>query len=478
MSHPATPSARIRVALLAGAAVALLAAGFALRARDTLAPLFGSDPSARTHLLELGVFLVVGAFVTAIAVALTASSLAVTPINELTRVANVMRRDLGMRSGLRGADEVGQLGEALDNLAAWVATEKHSLEEDRDRLVAILESMREGVLVTGDESGHEGVIVMANAALREMLLVDRSILGRSPLEVIRVAGLDDLLARATQSTEGAVEEIELGGIRPRRLLAHASPLRSQRGGEAHGLVVVFNDVTELRRLESMRRDFVANVSHELRTPITAIRAAAETLEGGALGDANAAKDFVGIVARNAKRLQDLVEDLLDLSRIEARQWQLQLEPVVLREAASAAMDVVAAAASERKSIVTNAIAGDLVVHADRRALEQVLVNLLDNAVKYAGQSAHVEIGAKHEDGRVVLHVKDDGPGIDARHQPRIFERFYRVDAGRSRAVGGTGLGLSIVKHLVEAMKGEVEVKSRSGEGTTFLVQIPDAAPAQ
>jgi two-component system phosphate regulon sensor histidine kinase PhoR len=241
-------------------------------------------------------------------------------------------------------------------------------------------------------------------------------------------------------------------------------------------VVVFNDVTDLRRLESMRRDFVANVSHELRTPITAIRAAAETLAGGALSDPIAAADFVGIISRHSDRLERLVEDLLDLSRIEARRWQLAIEPLEIGEAITAAIETVGVAARSRGTSVRGNVPAGLVAQADRRAVEQVLVNLLDNAVKYAAPSATIEVRARCSDGKLIVEVEDDGPGIDQRHLPRLFERFYRVDAGRSRSVGGTGLGLSIVKHLVEAMGGTVQVESRIGDGTTFIVSLPTAAP--
>jgi two-component system phosphate regulon sensor histidine kinase PhoR len=475
MKH-ATASGRIRVGLLSAAALALLCAAFGARAMSAMRPVLTSPQLAETRLFELMVFLVVGAFVAGLAIALTASSVAVAPLSDLTLATIVMRRDLGMRSGMRGEDEIGRLGEAIDQLAAWVATEKRSLEDDRDRLAAILESMAEGVLVTGRDADRDGVIVLANRALREMLLLDRRITGRAPIEAIRVAGLDDILAAAKREG-GAQGEIELSGIRPRRLLVRATPLRSaKRDAHTIGLVVVFNDVTDLRRLESMRRDFVANVSHELRTPITAIRAAAETLAGGALSDPTAAADFVGIISRHSDRLERLVEDLLDLSKIEARRWQLAIEPLEIGEAIGAAIETVGVAARSRGTSVRGNVPSGLVAQADRRAVEQVLVNLLDNAVKYAAPSATIEVRARCSDGRLIVEVEDDGPGIDPRHLPRLFERFYRVDAGRSRAVGGTGLGLSIVKHLVEAMGGTVQVESRIAEGTIFSVSLPMAVP--
>jgi two-component system phosphate regulon sensor histidine kinase PhoR len=349
--------------------------------------------------------------------------------------------------------------------------------------------MAEGVLVTGRGNGRDGVVVLANAALRSMLLLERSIVGRPPMEAIRVAGLDEVLARAASTApgeatidrptgDGATGELEIGGMRPRRVLVRAAPIRRKgkrgdpSGNEAVGLVAVFNDVTELRRLEAVRRDFVANVSHELRTPIAAISNAAETLLAGALSDAQAAADFTGIISRHAVRLKNLVDDLLELSKIEAKEWRLAIEPVDVRGAALAALDAVRPNASSRNAEVRDLVPDDLPpIAVDRRAVDQVLVNLLDNAIKYAGSRGPIELAAKRDGNTIVFSVKDRGAGIEPRHLPRLFERFYRVDPGRSRAVGGTGLGLSIVKHLVEAMSGRIEVQSSVGVGTTFFVHL-------
>jgi two-component system phosphate regulon sensor histidine kinase PhoR len=249
---------------------------------------------------------------------------------------------------------------------------------------------------------------------------------------------------------------------------HISPL----GRELAGSAAVFFDVTELRRLEKIRKDFVANVSHELRTPITAIRGYAETLKSGALADALNAPRMVDIIYRQSERLSELVEDLLELSRIDARQIQLQEKPIDLEKATLRAAETVRPKALTKQIAVEVAIAPALQVIADERALDQVLLNLLDNAVKYTPPGGHVRVTAKDFASTVELSVKDNGAGIEARHLPRIFERFYRVDKGRSRDMGGTGLGLSIVKNLVTLMKGDVRVHSAPLEGSTFFVTLP------
>jgi two-component system phosphate regulon sensor histidine kinase PhoR len=253
------------------------------------------------------------------------------------------------------------------------------------------------------------------------------------------------------------------------LEVRVSPL----GPELPGSSAVFHDVTELRRLEKVRTDFVANFSHELRTPITAIRGYAETLKSGALQNPSVAANMVDIIHRQSERLSELVEDLLELSRIEARQIQLAKKPVGMKPAVQRAADAVAPRAQAKGVKVTLDVPEGLFAEADERAVEQVLVNLLDNAVKYTPEGGLVTVRAHRQSlVTVELEVKDTGLGIEPRHLPRIFERFYRVDKGRSREMGGTGLGLSIVKHLADAMGGDVRVESQHGEGSTFFVQLP------
>jgi two-component system phosphate regulon sensor histidine kinase PhoR len=232
------------------------------------------------------------------------------------------------------------------------------------------------------------------------------------------------------------------------------------------VLAVFVDVTELRRLEAVRRDFVANASHELRSPLTTVRAAAETL-ATVENDHKAAARFVELIQRNAERLANLIDDLLELSRIESRELNLQLEPVDLASVVDRTLSHNAHRAQLKRIAFANAVTGTPQVRADRRALEHVLGNLVDNALKYCGEGASVRVSAASDDGRVRVSVSDTGPGIAHEHLSRIFERFYRVDAGRSRELGGTGLGLSIVKHLVEAMGGHVFVESTIGSGSTF-----------
>jgi two-component system phosphate regulon sensor histidine kinase PhoR len=382
-------------------------------------------------------------------------------LSDLTDVARKMvGGDLEARSGLEGEDQLSELGRTLDKLARGLSSTLQELRGERDRMAGILEGMQEGVILLDAKRR----IVVLNPALREMLLLPADAIGKPLLDVVRNAELRDLFDEAAASDEPTTQEVEIGNIKPRRLLARVARMPGARRQS----VAVFTDVTEVRRLESMRRDFVANVSHELRTPVTSIRSAAETLIDGAAADPAASGAFINIIDRNAQRLQQLVEDLLDLSRIEARGFRLSFEDIELRPIFSQVLGLFRERASKKDVALEERRLGEVPkVKADRRALEHVLTNLIDNAVKYCPAGAHVWLGVQASSEGVTVTVSDDGFGIDERHLPRIFERFYRVDAGRSREVGGTGLGLSIVKHLVEAMGGTVSVESKLNQGTTF-----------
>lgn len=364
------------------------------------------------------------------------------------------------REGPEG-DELTGLGRDLDALAESLSAAMRALVHERDLLNSVLAGLREGVLLV-DDGGH---VALANPSLRELLQIDGDVAGE-PLAAAGVpASLLSLVERAgPESPLPLVEELALDGPKPRRLLLRAERLR---GDEPRTLLVAV-DVTDLRRLESVRRDFVANASHELRTPLTAVCSAIETLRAAKAPDAAVSARFLDMAARNAARLQKLVEDLLDLSRIETQEFRLTLAPVPIGELQKQVFSLLVPRARERNLVLSvDPQSPPCQVLAERRALEQVLYNLLDNAIKYCSSGVDICLGWQPRDGHVRVTLRDGGPGIAEQHLPRLFERFYRVDAGRSRDLGGTGLGLAIVKHLVEAMGGEVGVSSARGQGTTF-----------
>jgi two-component system phosphate regulon sensor histidine kinase PhoR len=410
------------------------------------------------------------AFGVALGMSAIAAALASRTARALALAARKMADgDLGARAGPHGEDEFGELGAALDQLARGYSDLLAEHRRERDRMRGVLTGMREGVLLL-DRSRR---VTMVNPALREMLLVGADVEGKSPLEVIRHGELVRLLDEVDELDAPASGEIDLGGLKPRRLLVHVVRIPGQEGG----VLAVFVDVTHLRRLEALRKDFVANASHELRTPVAAILSAAETLESVIAKDPSATTDFIQMIQRNAARLRNLVDDLLDLSRIESQDFAVRLEAVDPTEVASAVVDLFRERAAKKHIEIALDYAPCQAL-ADRRGLEHVLTNLIDNAVKYCLRDDTITVRTRSTDGSVTIEVEDDGPGIAREHLPRIFERFYRVDPGRSRALGGTGLGLSIVKHLVEAMRGRISVESEPGKGTRFSVWLRAAEPTE
>jgi two-component system phosphate regulon sensor histidine kinase PhoR len=430
------------------------------------------ETQAVTRLVLVTALIAIGL---AIALSASASSSLARVVRTLTVTANRMASgDLSVRSGLRGTDELSELGRALDKLATELSAAMEGLRAETDLLTGLLEGMQEGVLVTD----REGRLQIMNRALREMLLIGADAVGRPVAQAVENAELGPLLEEARKKGS-SVAELDLPGIKPRRVLVHASKLLGPRAGE----VAVFFDVTEVRRLENLRRDFVANVSHELRTPVTAVRSAAETLRDAVEADPRSAVRFIDMIERNAARLQACIDDLLFLSRIEAKQYNFAHEAVDPSAVGAAVLTLFRPRAETRNvRLDLDTSPTHPRVWCDPRALEQILTNLVENAIKYCPDST-VTVRTRLHEGKTRVMVADTGPGIGPKQLPRIFERFFRVDPGRSRDMGGTGLGLSIVKHLVEALGGTIVVESELGRGTTFLIDLPPVpafipAPAQ
>ena len=376
--------------------------------------------------------------------------------------------DLAHRVALPEEAELAAVGAALNRLAEHAETQVVAAGRERDQLASILASMAEGVLVTD----AEGRALLANPAFTRLFATRGEVAGKLPIEVAREPALQQLVSATLASrTPGAADLVLERGER-RHVALLASPLG--RGEGDGGVVLVARDVTPFVRLTEVRRDFVANVSHELKTPLAAIRGMAETLGDGALGDAETAHRFVGRILEQCARLQALLEDLLTLSRLESPLGAKDPEPVDLDALAQGAIEVISPTAVERDvTLEVSTIAETLPGDAD--ALERLLLNLLDNAVKYNRPGGTVALDVRRDGDQVVIEVRDSGIGIPAEHLPRIFERFYRVDRARSREGGGTGLGLAIVKHVAQLHGGRVEVDSEPGKGSTFRVLLP-AAP--
>jgi two-component system phosphate regulon sensor histidine kinase PhoR len=397
------------------------------------------------------------------------------PVVEMQEIARAMSEGrFDVRAPVRSVDEIGALGRALNVMLARLREKIGDLEEERAKARAILDGMVEGVIAV---DGHQAIVLM-NERARAMFGVGAGRgEGKPFLEVIRNAELHEVVraSRAAAADTPLVRELHLRHPVHRILQINAVPVRLA-GGEP-GVVMVLHDLTALRRLEQVRTEFVANVSHELRTPLTAIQGYLETLLGGALEEREHARRFIEIAFRHTERLGRLLNDLTDLSNIELGKVALRLAPVRLGEVVDSVFEIIRPRAeSGRVGLIADVLPPDLTVHADHDRLAQILINLVDNAVKYTPENGWVTVRARALDGAAEIRVRDTGVGIPAADLPRITERFYRVDKARSRELGGTGLGLAIVKHLVLAHGGELTIESQEGEGTTVRFTLPVQPP--
>ncbi|MFI4859954.1 MAG: ATP-binding protein [Phycisphaerales bacterium JB063] len=408
--------------------------------------------------------------------------------------AKLAQGDLTTRVPTNGPPHVAALADTLNQMAEQLDGRLSEVVRQRNELGTILSSMDEGVLAVDDQL-H---IISMNRAAAVLLQLDPAGAIDQPIDqVLQEPILRDYLLKPLETGQGVQGEITLtrrpngpaatrttntAELTPEagtHIIEAQSALLRDATGKRMGTVLVLHDVSQLRRLESIRQDFVANVSHELRTPISAVKAAAETLiediehAQGQPPDAQTQMNFLGIINRQAERLQSIVEDLLSLARIEQgkREDSLEMTSAPLSPLIAAAVETVQAKADAKNISIRTRCETGLMARMNRMLLEQALINLVDNAVKYSPEGTVVEVDARQESSEVKIKVTDQGRGIEPGHLPRLFERFYRTDKARSRAMGGTGLGLSIVKHIAEAHGGRVQVESRLGQGSQFTLVI-------
>jgi two-component system phosphate regulon sensor histidine kinase PhoR len=392
------------------------------------------------------------------------------PLTELTRHARAVSAADQQAPGIDSPDELGVLATAFNSMQRNLALRVDQNQENDERLQTVLGTMVEGVLAVSPDR----TILLANEAGRQLLdFVTPKPIGRSLLEVTRARPVFEAVAQALASTDPVVTEFDAPGLQRRTLSLRASRLP---GDPCPGVMLVLHDLSELRRLENLRRELVANVSHELKTPLAAIKAYAETLRLGAVNDPDNNLAFVRRIEEQADRLHELILDILQIARLEQGQETFDIAPVSLVELVEDAVHQFAdTAAAKQIDLCTELPAGKLVAMADDEGVRTILSNLIDNALKYTPSGGRVTIRGLSDGDFVALEVADTGIGIAPQDQARIFERFYRVDKARSRELGGTGLGLSIVKHLAQSFGGEVGVTSQPGRGTTFRVELPAAS---
>ena len=359
--------------------------------------------------------------------------------------------------------KINELEEKLRLLGEKIA----ALERQNNAIQAILASMVEGVIAVDKDTR----IISINPSIENLFQVKKSeVEGRLFLEVIRNNDLAEVINDVLKNRAALSQELNLSWPVQKVFQVNSTPIFE--GGRVSGCLVVIHDITEIRRLERVRSDFIANVSHELKTPLTSIKGFVETLLEGALEDKEESRNFLNIIQDHTDRLNNLINDLLELSHIESREIALKFEKVDLKKVFEEVILGFRSQIKKKGITVNNDLAADVTLKADKLKLEQVIINLIDNAIKFNKENGSVSIFSEDLGRKIKIVIEDSGQGIPEKDITRIFERFYRVDKARSRELGGTGLGLSIVKHIIELHEGEVGVESTEGLGSKFFFMLP------
>lgn len=392
------------------------------------------------------------------------------PLEQITKVAKrIKNMDYRARVKVAKQDEIGELGNAINAMADSLQVQMTRIQQNENQLESVLDNMINGIVMID----RNGIIVLMNRRAEEVLgFSARELVGRHFAEAKQQYELSQMIQEGLKSKEHLREEITFYFPEERLLELNLVPIHPE-GNDFSGVLLVLQDVSAIRRLERMRSEFVANVSHELKTPITAVKGFAETLLGGAVNDEETARSFLQIIYDESDRLNRLIGDILELSKIESRRVPLVFSPVEVDTFAEKSVKLMESEASRKNIELSMTIEPGLYVEADEDRLRQIIMNLLSNGINYTPEGGRVSLKIEGlGDDYIRVQIADSGIGIPKKDLPRIFERFYRVDKARSRSSGGTGLGLSIVKHLVELHKGTISVTSSVGVGTTFTIELP------
>ncbi|TVR70496.1 MAG: HAMP domain-containing protein [Spirochaetaceae bacterium] len=421
---------------------------------------------------EIRTALVVPAGIILLAAALMTAIIIARVHRPLTTIRDAALRyaqgDLAHRIEARGPEEITAVAATLNGMAEQLSATIAGIRDQRNELEAVLASMVEGVIVVDAE---RRIRAMNSAAQRLFGKEDVDFQGRSLIDHVRNTDLDRFAGEVLETETYAEQTITLYRAAPVYIQVHGTLFRQGEERETRVLLVL-NDITRLKQLEVVRRDFVANVSHELKTPVTAILGFVETLRDGLPEDPRQAARFLEIISVHANRLNLIIEDLLTLSRLESAEAGIEVNECPLDMVINRVLETCADQASQKNIRIRSHLEGDSIARVNENLLEQALVNLVNNAIKYSGEGSTVEIITRNDRDALTFEVRDTGQGIPAGDVPRIFERFFRVDRARSRELGGTGLGLAIVKHIAMAHGGEVTVESTEGLGSTFRLRLP------
>lgn len=392
------------------------------------------------------------------------------PLDQITKVAKrIKNMDYQARVKVARKGEIGELGHAINAMADSLQVQMTRIQQNENQLESVLDNMINGIVMID----RDGKIVLMNRRAEEVLgILAKDLVGRHYAEAKQQYELSQMIQEGLKSKEHLREEINFYFPEERLLELNLVPIHPE-GNEFSGVLLVLQDVSAIRRLERMRSEFVANVSHELKTPITAVKGFAETLLGGAVNDEETARSFLQIIFDESDRLNRLIGDILELSKIESRRVPLIFSPIEIDSFVSKSVKLMESEAARKHIKLSMDIEPGLYAEADEDRLRQIIMNLLSNGINYTpeGGRVSVKVEGKGED-YIRIVISDSGIGIPKKDLPRIFERFYRVDKARSRSSGGTGLGLSIVKHLIELHKGTISVTSEVGAGSKFIIELP------
>jgi len=386
------------------------------------------------------------------------------PVREVTEASKkIASGELHQRIGTGAMDETGELARSFNQMSVKLAETMETLSEDRTRLSGILDNIADGVIMTDTE----GEVLLANRAIERIFNVsNKDLVGKPMIEILHDHEIGELMKKCLETDREQVEQFESDHFR-RFLRAMAVPVS---GRTSKGILILIQDLTEMRALQTMRRELIGNISHDFRTPLAGIKAMVETLRDSAINDEKAARDFLSRIDGEVDRLAQMVAELTELSRIETGKADLNMEPSDLNSLIDEAIEQLEPQAG-RKNISITKVLGDLpAVRMDRERIEQVIINLIHNAVKFTGEGGSITITTNADDNAVTVEIADTGIGIAREDLPHIFERFYMAD--RSRASGGTGMGLAIARHVIEAHDGTIYASSTEGEGSTFTFILP------
>lgn len=421
------------------------------------------------QMLNFALFAIIISSILASAMAVLIVRKITKPIYELTKAANsIAEGDYGRKIYTQSKDQIGDLTASFNKMSINLDNSMKEVKKRNIELESILNSMINGIIAIDQNKN----ILMINKISFEILgLPDDFVTeNESMYKIIRNDEVAEMIEKSINHGDSQVKEIKYLNL-DKVLRIYVNPIMTTTS-DIIGSIVVIQDVTQIRKLEKMRSDFVSNVSHELKTPLTSIKGFVDTLKGGALDNKSTALRFLDIIDIESDRLYRLINDILLLSEIETMEKELDKTEVHINEVVDEVVEMLALKASEKNLILKKRLNGDFYINANRDRIKQMFINLIDNAIKYT-EAGEISVSLDQEGSWIKTTVSDTGIGFDEKHKERLFERFYRVDKGRSRLSGGTGLGLSIVKHIVLLYKGKISVESRPGEGTRFEILLPN-----